>query len=113
MQDCTAYTDLFVFALTPTHHQVEAEKAAWQLAKELGLDVVTILPNFVLVSTLPLAWPADGIQRLQVDVSSRTTELPAPQQAVPCEPSCSVSPAAQFVFGIDGILSIRRDMVSL
>lgn len=29
--------------------QVEAEKVAWQLAEELGLDVVTILPNFVLV----------------------------------------------------------------
>ncbi len=30
--------------------QVEAEKVAWKLAGELGLDVVTILPNFVLVS---------------------------------------------------------------
>jgi len=29
--------------------QVEAERLAWQLAEELGLDVVTILPNFVLV----------------------------------------------------------------
>lgn len=28
--------------------QVEAERLAWQLAEELGLDVVTILPNFVL-----------------------------------------------------------------
>jgi hypothetical protein len=29
--------------------QVQAERTAWQLAEELGLDVVTILPNFVLV----------------------------------------------------------------
>jgi hypothetical protein len=29
--------------------QVEAERLAWKLADELGLDVVTILPNFVLV----------------------------------------------------------------
>eukprot|EP00775_Hariotina_reticulata_P006026 gene6026-6264_t len=28
--------------------KVEAERLAWQLAEELGLDVVTILPNFVL-----------------------------------------------------------------
>lgn len=31
--------------------QVQAERAAWQLAEQLGLDVVTILPNFVLVSS--------------------------------------------------------------
>jgi hypothetical protein len=44
---------LLMFALPPppTHPQVEAEKVAWQLAEELGLDVVTILPNFVLVSS--------------------------------------------------------------
>jgi predicted RecB family endonuclease len=30
--------------------QVQAERVAWQLAEQLGLDVVTILPNFVLVS---------------------------------------------------------------
>ncbi|WIA11508.1 hypothetical protein OEZ85_011621 [Tetradesmus obliquus] len=28
--------------------KVQAERAAWQLAEQLGLDVVTILPNFVL-----------------------------------------------------------------
>lgn len=28
--------------------QVESERVAWQLATELGLDLVTILPNFVL-----------------------------------------------------------------
>ncbi|KAF6264964.1 hypothetical protein COO60DRAFT_1185676 [Scenedesmus sp. NREL 46B-D3] len=28
--------------------KVQAERTAWQLAEELGLDVVTILPNFVL-----------------------------------------------------------------
>lgn len=32
--------------------QVQAERTAWELAEELGLDVVTILPNFVLVSCL-------------------------------------------------------------
>jgi predicted RecB family endonuclease len=31
--------------------QVQAERTAWQLAEQLGLDLVTILPNFVLVST--------------------------------------------------------------
>jgi predicted RecB family endonuclease len=34
--------------------QVQAERTAWQLAEELGLDVVTILPNFVLVRLLGL-----------------------------------------------------------
>lgn len=36
-------------ALSVSACQVEAERAAWQLAEALGLDVVTILPNFVLV----------------------------------------------------------------
>lgn len=30
------------------HAQTKAEQAAWAIAKEHGLDVVTILPNFVL-----------------------------------------------------------------
>ncbi len=37
--------------------QVEAERLAWRLAGELGLDVVTILPNFVLG---PVVGPGQG-----------------------------------------------------
>lgn len=45
-------------ALSVSVCQVEAERAAWQLAEELDLDVVTILPNFVLVGVTAWAsWP--------------------------------------------------------
>lgn len=39
--------------------KIEAERLAWQLSRDLGLDVVTILPNFVLG---PVLGPgADGV----------------------------------------------------
>lgn len=48
--------DLTPFVYIPVCVQVEAEKVAWKLAGELGLDVVTILPNFVLVSSGWTGW---------------------------------------------------------
>jgi hypothetical protein len=61
---CVPYLPTHPPTHPPTHRapaQVEAEKAAWHLAEELGLDVVTILPNFVLVRDNALPGACNGL----------------------------------------------------
>ena len=41
--------------------KVRAERLAWALSQELGLDVVTVLPNFVLGPPLPGDAAAAGV----------------------------------------------------
>ena len=74
--------------------QTSAEKAAWKYAKEHSLDLITILPNFVLG---PVITPrVDGLSAQFMQVASKGLPLFPPSDCL-CRSSGGVFAAAQSV----------------
>lgn len=77
--------------LPPSVPQVQAEKAAWELARQHGIDLVTVLPNFVMGPVLSPASAAGstsiGFMKVREWVAGCQTE------SCSCVAGCSWGPA--------------------
>lgn len=89
---------------------MEAEKLAWDFARESGLDVITILPNFVLG---PVVGPGQGgvstgfmKSFLEApDGKVRHTALHPLQTLACCSPGLGLAPALKATSAILSVLS--------